>query len=120
MLFKFCFLELNLGIPINIVTSVPKCYLLIILYSTKKESSYFFDRKPTKTQTRSLYDDRTSNKTIGKCFKIGQAFMNNILKTEIYTFGSGRSKFRYFAYVDTLFGSLLRQNIENQQITSTK
>ena len=35
-------------------------------------------------------------------------------------FKSRRLSLRYFGYVNTLFGGLLSQNIENQQITSAK
>ena len=35
-------------------------------------------------------------------------------------FKSGRLALPYFEYVKTLFGSILSQNIENQQITSPK
>ena len=46
--------------------------------------------------------------------------MNNVEKTSNCIFKPGRLSFRYFEYVNTLFGSLSSQNIENQQITSAK
>ena len=46
--------------------------------------------------------------------------MNTIEKTSNCIYKSGRLTSRYFEYVNTLFGSLSSQNIENQQITSTK
>ena len=53
-------------------------------------------------------------------FKLDQAFINNIEKMSNSIFKSGRLSLRYFEYVNTLFGSLSSQNIENQQITSIK
>ena len=46
--------------------------------------------------------------------------MNNVEKTSNCIFKSGRFSLQYFEYVNTLFGSLSSQNIENQQITSEK
>ena len=46
--------------------------------------------------------------------------MNNVEKTSNCMFKSGRLSSPYFEYVKTLCGSLLSQNIENQQITSAK
>ena len=57
-----------------------------------------------------------------KSFKLDQAFMKSFEKNVKQHFKSGRLPFhvRYFEYINTLFGSLLSQNIENQQITSAK
>ena len=46
--------------------------------------------------------------------------MNNVKKIANSIFKSGRLSLWYFEYVNTLFGSLSSQNIENQQITSVK
>ena len=58
--------------------------------------------------------------TIQKSFKLDQVFMNNVEKSPKCIFKSGRLSLQYFEYVNTLFGSLSSQNIENQQITSVK
>ena len=46
--------------------------------------------------------------------------MNHVEKTSNFILKSGRLSLRYFEYVNTLFGSLLSQNIENQQKTYAK
>ena len=46
--------------------------------------------------------------------------MNNVEKTSNFIFKLGRLSLRYFEYVNIPFGSILSQNIENQQITSAK
>ena len=46
--------------------------------------------------------------------------MDNVEKTSNCIFKSGRLSLRYFEYVNTLFGSLSSQNIDNQQIRSAK
>ena len=51
-------------------------------------------------------------------FKLDQAFINNVEKTSNCVFKCGKLSLRYFEYVNTLLGSLLSQNLENQQITS--
>ena len=58
--------------------------------------------------------------TMQKSFKLDQAFMNNVEKPSNCIFKSGRLSLQYFEHVNTLFGSLLSQNIENQQIASAK
>ena len=58
--------------------------------------------------------------TMQKSFKLDHAFMNNVEKTSNCIFKSGRLSLGYFECVKTLFGSLLSQYIENQQITSAK
>ena len=68
-----------------------------------------------------LYKGHTSDKTtLQKSFKLDQPFMNNVEKTSYCIFKSGRLSLQYFEYVNTLFGSLSSQNIENQQIMSAK
>ena len=51
--------------------------------------------------------------TMQSRFKLDQAFMNSVEKSSNCIFKSGRLSLRYFEYVNTLFGSPLRQNIEN-------
>ena len=46
--------------------------------------------------------------------------MNNVEKTSNCIFKSGSLLLRNFEYLKTLFGSLLSQNIENQQMTPAK
>ena len=46
--------------------------------------------------------------------------MNNVEKTANCMFKSGRLSSSYFEYVKALFGGILSQNIENQQIASAK
>ena len=71
--------------------------------------------------TTSVYEDHVSEKTtMQKSFKLDQAFMNNVEKTSNFIFMSGRLSLRYFEYVNTLFRSILSQNMEYQQITSAK
>ena len=51
--------------------------------------------------------------------KLDHEFMNNVEKTSNCIIKSGRLSLRHLEYVNTLFGSLLSQNNENQQITSS-
>ena len=46
--------------------------------------------------------------------------MNNVIKASKCIFKSRILSLRYLKYVNTLFGSLLNQNIENLQIMSAK
>ena len=51
---------------------------------------------------------RLTRQPCKKSFKQYQAIMNNAEKRPNYIFKSGRLSLKYFEYVNTLFGNLLR------------
>ena len=62
-----------------------------------------------------VHKGHTSDKTtVQKCFKLDQAFMNNVEKTSNCVLSL--EDYHYYI-LNTLFRSLLSQNIENLQIT---
>ena len=53
-------------------------------------------------------------------FILDQAFIYNVEETSNCIFKSLRLSLRYYEYVNTLFGGLSSQNIENLQIKSVR